>query len=57
MSNAIILIDFEPYNTGQFSEIISTNMLNLLDNVRCPVIFVYYYPNKEIKLWDPDLVN
>ena len=58
MSNAIILIDFETYkNNDAFSESISTNMLNLLDNVRCPVIFVYYYPNKEIKLWDPDFVN
>ena len=52
MSNAIIIIDAETDDPREgVQRDINIKILSLLDNVRCPVIFCYYY-NKADKEWD-----
>ena len=58
MSNAIIIIDVETDDLREgVHKGINTKILSLLDNVRCPVIFSYYYHNTADKEWDENIVD
>jgi len=57
MSNAIIIIDVGAINKEDHRRVINTNILSLLDNIRCPVIFSYYFNNNTDEEWDKNIID
>ena len=59
MNNAIIIIDVEAISisNGKHQHVTNTNILSLLDNVRCPVISTYYFDNDTYDEWDKNIID